>query len=160
MSEQWSNPYDSRSDHGRRDTEGYTVTVPAEIGDDLGTNYDWQLKTVGQEYLDGQAVELNQGKVVGGGTILNGMVWTRGSSKDYDTWDDLNNVSGRSKLYNWRWDDLLPYFRKVRIYMSSGPGETETVDNDLRPPERELYGRCRSRDPGDVSSVPRRRCSR
>lgn len=97
-----------------RDTEGYTVTVPAEIGYDLGTNYDWNLVTVGQEYLDGHAVTLNQGKVVGGGTILNGMVWTRGSAKDYDAWDNLNNIHPESKRYNWQWSDLVPYFQKVR----------------------------------------------
>lgn len=138
---EWPVPYDSRSNHCCRDTEGYTVTVPAEIGEDLGTDYDWQLKTVGQQYLHGQAVELNQGKVVGGGTILNGMVWTRGSSKDYDTWDDLNNISGRSKLYNWRWDDLLPYFLKVGSCMNIGLGKSETTDDDLRAPERKLHGR-------------------
>lgn len=66
-----------------------------------------------QEYLYNQQVEINQGKVVGGGTILNGMVWTRGSRKDYDTWDDLNNVQGKLKNYDWRWDNMLPYFRKV-----------------------------------------------
>lgn len=113
MSEASNVHCDSSSDHCDRGIEDYTVTVPAEIGEDLGTEYDWQLETVGQEYLNGQKVIINQGKVVGGGTILNGMVWTRGSRKDYDTWDDLNNHAGRQKLYDWRWDDILPYFRKV-----------------------------------------------
>lgn len=89
--------------------------VPSEIGADLGTTYDWLLRTAEQEYLDGQTVLINQGKVVGGGTILNGMVWTRGSSSDYDSWDDLNaNASGGMPRYGWRWTDLLPYFEKVR----------------------------------------------
>lgn len=91
------------------------MTVPAEIGYDLGSNYDWNLHTVGQEYLDGHTVTLNQGKVVGGGTILNGMVWTRGSAKDYDAWDSLNNMQLESKRYDWQWSDLLPYFQKVRL---------------------------------------------
>lgn len=67
-----------------------------------------------QEYLDGRAITISQGKVVGGGTVLNGMVWTRGSAKDYDAWDSLNNLETASKLYKWRWSDLLPYFEKVR----------------------------------------------
>lgn len=96
-----------------RDLEEATVTVPADIGQDLGTDYDWKLQTVEQEHLDGQKVTFNQGKVVGGGTILNRMVWTRGSAKDYDSWGDLNDVDGQTNQYNWRWNDLLPYFQKV-----------------------------------------------
>lgn len=91
------------------------MTIPAEIGDTLWTDYDWKLRTVSQEFLNNRNVALNQGKVVGGGTILNGMVWTRGSSRDYDAWGDLNDVEGRDNDYNWRWEDLLPYFQKVRL---------------------------------------------
>lgn len=91
------------------------MTIPAEIGDILWTDYDWKLRTVQQEHLNNRNVALNQGKVVGGGTILNGMVWTRGSARDYDAWGDLNDVEGRSSEYDWRWEDLLPYFQKVRM---------------------------------------------
>lgn len=91
------------------------MTIPAEIGDTLWTDYDWKLQTVQQEYLDNRNVVFNQGRVVGGGTILNGMVWTRGSARDYDAWGDLNAVKGQTNGYNWRWKDLLPYFQKVRL---------------------------------------------
>jgi len=50
---------------------------------------------------------------VGGGTILNGMVWTRSSARDYDVWADLNENSTQAAKYSWRWADLLPYFKKV-----------------------------------------------
>lgn len=53
---------------------------------------------------------------MGGGTVLNGLVWTRGSRKDYDAWDDLNHVAGRTKKYGWRWNDMLPYFIKVGLW--------------------------------------------
>lgn len=88
--------------------------VPAEIGEDLGTDYDWMLQTKAQEFLDGHTVRLNQGKALGGGTILNGMVWTRSSSRDYDVWEDLNYDGSQRSKYCWRWADLLPYFQKVR----------------------------------------------
>ncbi|ROW13238.1 hypothetical protein VPNG_04841 [Cytospora leucostoma] len=97
---------------GSLDTEEATVTVPADIGQDLYTGYDWMLHTVEQEHLNGQQVDLNQGKAIGGGTILNGMVWTRGSAKDYDSWGNLNHIEGQANQYNWRWGDLLPYFEK------------------------------------------------
>lgn len=89
--------------------------VPAEIGYDLNTDYDWMLNTAEQEFLDGQTVRLNQGKVVGGGTVLNGLVWTRSSAKDYDVWENLNLLQAQVTKYCWRWADLLPYFEKVRL---------------------------------------------
>lgn len=89
--------------------------VPAEIGVDLGTEYDWMFDTTNQEFLNGQTVRLNQGKAVGGGTILNGMVWTRSSAKDYDLWEDLNYDPTQSTQYCWRWADMLPYFEKVSL---------------------------------------------
>jgi choline dehydrogenase-like flavoprotein len=46
-------------------------------------------------------------KVVGGGTAINGMVFDRGAKSDYDAWKALGNPG-------WGWDDLLPYFKKVR----------------------------------------------
>ncbi|KAL1876497.1 hypothetical protein Daus18300_002741 [Diaporthe australafricana] len=97
---------------GTLDTGGAKVTIPAEIGDTLWTDYDWKLQTVEQEYLNNRNVALNQGKVLGGGTVLNGMVWTRGSARDYDAWGDLNHVEGQTNEHNWRWQDLLPYFQK------------------------------------------------
>lgn len=101
------------ADDTYRDTEEATVTIPADIGQDLYTRYDWMLHTVEQEHLNGQQVDLNQGKAIGGGTILNGMVWTRGSAKDFDSWGNLNHIESQVNQYNWRWGDLLPYFEKV-----------------------------------------------
>ncbi|KAK7748788.1 hypothetical protein SLS53_000812 [Cytospora paraplurivora] len=74
------------------------------VGQDLYTRYDWMLHTVEQEYLNGQQVDYNQGKAIGGGTILNGMVWTRGSAKDYNSWGNLNHIEGQVNQYNWRWE--------------------------------------------------------
>lgn len=100
---------------------GAKVTIPAEIGDTLWTDYDWKLQTVEQEYLNNRNVALNQGRVVGGGTVLNGMVWTRGSARDYDAWGNLNDVEGQTNEHNWRWQDLLPYFEKVWVIRVSFP---------------------------------------
>lgn len=97
--------------------------VPSEVGADVGSAYDWQLETAEQEYLDGHSVRLNQGKVLGGGTVLNGLVWTRSAARDYDVWADLNNLNNQSSVkYSWRWDDLLPYFQKVSWGRSLGTG--------------------------------------
>ena len=47
------------------------------------------------------------GKVLGGGSVVNGMTYNRGSEADYDSWSELGNPG-------WDWEGLLPYFRKVR----------------------------------------------
>lgn len=47
-----------------------------------------------------------QGKVLGGGSILNAMCWNRGGQDDYDAWEALGNPG-------WNWEGMLPYFKKV-----------------------------------------------
>jgi choline dehydrogenase len=61
---------------------------------------------VPQVYLDGLERTIEQGRVVGGGSVVNAMVWQRGFQADYDAWATLGNVG-------WGWDDLVPYFMKV-----------------------------------------------
>lgn len=89
-----------------RDTSDNIVTVPGLIGRDLSTIYDWNLTTTPQSFLDNETRPYNAGRVVGGSSVLNGMVWTRGSAADYDAWEALGNPG-------WGWEGLLPYFKKV-----------------------------------------------
>ncbi|CAN8102961.1 unnamed protein product [Discula destructiva] len=125
---------------GTLDTEGYNVMVPAEIGRDVGSNYDWKLRTTEQEFLDGHTVSLNQGKVMGGSTVLNGMVWTRSSARDYDVWADLNDdqTSGETAKYSWRWADLLPYFQKSETFSAAvDPAASESLSIQ---PDASIHG--------------------
>lgn len=85
------------------------VNVPGFIGDNIGGLYDWNLSAVPQVYLDGQPRNIPQGRALGGGTVLNGMLWNRGGQGDYQDWVDLGNPG-------WSWDDLLPYFIKSETY--------------------------------------------
>lgn len=73
----------------------------------MWTEYDWNFTTVPQNFLDNRPRVINQGRSVGGSSILNGMIWTRGSVADFQTWVDLGNPG-------WSWSDLFPYFKKVR----------------------------------------------
>ena len=82
------------------------------IGRDIGGIYDWNLSTTPQTQLDGGTRPLPLGKVVGGGSILNGMVWNRGNQDDYNAWVSLGNPG-------WSWNDLLPYFKKVTSLVTS-----------------------------------------
>ncbi|KAK0119720.1 hypothetical protein ONS95_011156 [Cadophora gregata] len=85
------------------------ILFPIEDGYGLGTKYDWNLWTVPQTYLDGASRPYDMGRGVGGGSLINGMCWTRGGRADYDAWAALGNEG-------WGWDDLLPYFKKSENY--------------------------------------------
>jgi len=74
----------------------------------VGTIYDWNLTYVTNPDTDNRAIPIPLGKVVGGGSLLNRMVFDRGSVADYDRWETLGNPG-------WGWDGLLPYFRKVPL---------------------------------------------
>ncbi len=80
-----------------------------------------------QDQLDGNTRSLPQGKVLGGGSILNGMVWSRGGADDYNAWETLGNPG-------WNWDALLPYFMKVRIpkhFSLSLPDAEKLLERDV-----------------------------
>jgi choline dehydrogenase len=66
---------------------------------------DWCFKTEAEEGLNGRSLSYPRGKVIGGSSAINAMVYMRGQSADYDHWRQLG-------LTGWGWDDVLPYFKK------------------------------------------------
>ncbi|PQE13667.1 GMC oxidoreductase protein [Rutstroemia sp. NJR-2017a BVV2] len=98
------------------------IRYPFDEGDGLDTSYDWNLWTAPQTFLDGASRPFDLGKGVGGGSLINGMCWTRGGTADYDAWVALGNPG-------WGWDDMLPYFKKTETY-------TDDVDAEF---SRDLY---------------------
>ncbi|KAK0629616.1 GMC oxidoreductase-domain-containing protein [Bombardia bombarda] len=92
---------------GDLDSADNAVTVPAFVGHNLSPAYDWGIQMAPQEFLSNRTPHFPQGRVVGGGTVINGMVMTRGSRVDYDAWEELGNPG-------WGWQGLLPYLMKVR----------------------------------------------
>ncbi|MGE0232843.1 MAG: GMC family oxidoreductase [Flavobacteriaceae bacterium] len=78
---------------------GFTRTLNDE-------RYTWPYLTEPGEHLGGRRVKLIQGKVLGGGTSVNGMVFTRGQQRDFDGWAQRGNAG-------WDYESVLPYFRKV-----------------------------------------------
>jgi choline dehydrogenase len=70
---------------------------------------DWMMTTEPSDGLNGRALPYPRGKVLGGCSSINGMIYMRGQSADYDQWRQLGNTG-------WSWDDVLPYFRKSEDY--------------------------------------------
>ena len=66
---------------------------------------DWCFKTENEPGLGGRALGYPRGKVLGGCTAINGMIYMRGQAADYDHWRQLD-------LNGWGWDDVLPYFKR------------------------------------------------
>lgn len=66
---------------------------------------DWCYKTEPVPGLGGRSIGYARGKVLGGCTAINAMVYMRGQRQDYDTWAQMG-------LSGWGWDDVLPYFKK------------------------------------------------
>ncbi|KAK1623077.1 GMC oxidoreductase [Colletotrichum phormii] len=81
------------------------VKIPGLAGGAVGTKYDWNTTYAANDALGGRSVSIPQGRVVGGSTKLNRMVFDRGSKSDYDRWEALGATG-------WNWDALLPYFKK------------------------------------------------
>ncbi|HVV61709.1 MAG TPA: GMC family oxidoreductase N-terminal domain-containing protein [Pseudolabrys sp.] len=66
---------------------------------------DWMFKTEPEPGLNGRSLNYPRGKVIGGSSAINGMIYMLGQSADYDNWRQLG-------LPGWSWDDVRPFFRK------------------------------------------------
>ena len=72
---------------------------------------DWCFSTEACEGLNGRALSYPRGKVLGGCSSINGMIYMRGQARDYDHWRQLGNVG-------WSWQDVLPYFRGMEDHVA------------------------------------------
>jgi choline dehydrogenase len=66
---------------------------------------DWCFRTAAEPGLNGRALSYPRGKVIGGSSAINAMIYMRGQAGDYDHWRQLG-------LEGWGWEDVLPIFRK------------------------------------------------
>ena len=88
---------------------------------------DWQFRTESELGLNGRSLIYPRGKVLGGCSSINGMLYLRGQAADYDRWRQTG-------LTGWGWDDVLPYFKKSEDYVDGasdmhGAGGEWRVDN-------------------------------
>ena len=66
---------------------------------------DWMYRTVPEEALGGRSLNYPRGKVIGGSSAINAMLYMRGQARDYDHWRQLG-------LSGWGWDEVLPFFKR------------------------------------------------
>jgi choline dehydrogenase len=72
---------------------------------------DWCFRTEPEEWLQGRALNYPRGRVLGGCSSINGMIYMRGQARDYDQWRQLGNTG-------WGWEDVLPYFIKSEHHVA------------------------------------------
>lgn len=108
------------------DNQGVTeIAVPAFFFN-INGSYTWGHTTAPQAGLNGRTLPYTQGRVLGGGSSVNGMMYTRGSSDDYDLW---GKVSGDRR---WSWKHLFPYFLRNEKLVPPPGGRNASGQYDPR----------------------------
>jgi len=77
--------------------------------------YDWGYFSEPEPHLGGRKLACPRGKVIGGSSSINGMVYVRGHAGDYDNWSDTG-------AEGWSYADVLPYFLRMENWHDSGQG--------------------------------------
>ncbi len=95
---------------------GPLIQMPAALSYPMNMKtYDWGYQSEPEPYLDGRRLATPRGKVIGGSSSINGMVYVRGHAKDFDHWDE-------SGAAGWAYKDVLPYFKRMENWDDGGHG--------------------------------------
>jgi choline dehydrogenase len=102
-------------EHGGTDA-GPFIQMPAALSYPMNmSHYDWGYQSEPEPHLDGRRLATPRGKVVGGSSSINGMVYVRGHARDYDTWAEMG-------ADGWSYADVLPYFKRMETWHDGGHG--------------------------------------
>ncbi|NCX27770.1 MAG: hypothetical protein EBX20_03690 [Rhodobacterales bacterium] len=95
------------------------IQMPAALSYPMNMKrYDWGYWSEPEPHLGGRKLACPRGKVIGGSSSINGMVYVRGHAKDFDTWAEMG-ASG------WSYSDILPYYRRLENVDYTDPEEVE-----------------------------------
>ena len=86
--------------------------------------FDWMYKLEKDKGLNNRRIDWPRGKVLGGSSALNGLLYIRGDRHDYDNWQRLGNDG-------WSYDEVLEYFKKFEC-QENGENEYHGVDGELK----------------------------
>lgn len=102
-------------EHGGTDA-GPLIQMPAALSYPMNMPmYDWGYESEPEPHLGGRKLAAPRGKVIGGSSSINGMVYVRGAPSDYDHWEE-KGASG------WAYKDVLPYFKRMENWHDGGHG--------------------------------------
>ena len=92
---------------------------------------DWCFRTSPEAGLNGRSLQYPRGKLLGGCSSINGMLYLRGQAADYDGWRQTG-------LPGWGWDDVLPYFKRSEDYVD-GPSDMHGTGGEWRVENQRLH---------------------
>ena len=102
-------------EHGGTDA-GPLIQMPAALSYPMNMPlYDWGYSSEPEPHLNNRRLACPRGKVIGGSSSINGMVYVRGHAKDYDRWSDAGATG-------WSYADVLPYFKRMEHWHEGGHG--------------------------------------
>ena len=103
------------------------IQMPAALSYPMNmTKYDWGFSSEPEKNLNDRRLATPRGKVVGGSSSINGMVYVRGHPRDFDHWSQLGALG-------WSFSDVLPYFKRMENWDSGGHGGDKMWRGDSGP---------------------------
>jgi choline dehydrogenase len=86
---------------------GPLIQMPSALSIPMNMKtYDWGFRTEPEPHLNGRRLATPRGKVIGGSSSINGMVYVRGHARDFDIWEEMG-------AQGWAYADVLPYFQRM-----------------------------------------------
>ncbi|MGC1427274.1 MAG: choline dehydrogenase [Albidovulum sp.] len=111
-------------EHGGTDA-GPFIQMPGALSYPMNMPlYDWGYRSEPEPHLDGRKLATPRGKVIGGSSSINGMVYVRGHAKDFDHWSEAG-ASG------WSYADVLPYYQRMENWHGGEPNAFRGHDGPL-----------------------------
>ncbi len=102
-------------EHGGTDM-GPLIQMPAALSYPMNMPiYDWGFQSESEPHLGGRRLVTPRGKVIGGSSSINGMVYVRGHAQGYNHWASVGATG-------WAYKDVLPYFKRMEHWHASGQG--------------------------------------
>lgn len=93
---------------------GWRISMPAALAYPMqNPAWNWNYRTEPQRHMDNRSIHWPRGRIVGGSSSINGMVYVRGHALDYERWVDQG-------ARGWGWADVLPYFKKAENFAEGG----------------------------------------
>ena len=86
---------------------------------------NWLYTAEPEANTNGRALPVPRGKMLGGSSAINGMAFVRGQAQDFDTWAQMGNQG-------WRYDDVLPFFKRMERYEGGGDDSFRGREGPLR----------------------------
>ncbi len=102
-------------EHGGTDA-GPFIQMPAALSYPMNMSlYDWGFSSEPEPNMNNRRMACPRGKVIGGSSSINGMVYVRGHARDFDTWADMG-------ADGWSYADVLPYYKRMENWHDGGHG--------------------------------------